>query len=60
MGAARTLEDLERDHILSVLGQTAWTIEGRNGAATVLGLHPNTLRSRMKKLGIMRSTHGIS
>jgi transcriptional regulator with GAF, ATPase, and Fis domain len=58
--SAQTLEQLERDHILRVLAQTAWTIEGQKGAATVLGLHPNTLRSRMKKLGIARGAHGIS
>jgi formate hydrogenlyase transcriptional activator len=52
-----TLEDVERRHILEVLHQTKWVIEGRRGAAQVLDLHPNTLRSRMKKLGIQRSTH---
>ena len=35
-------------------GQTDWVIEGPPGAAKILGLHPNTLRSRMKKLGIER------
>jgi formate hydrogenlyase transcriptional activator len=30
-------------------------IEGPRGAAQILGLHPNTLRSRLKKLGITRS-----
>jgi PAS domain S-box-containing protein len=47
-----TLEDLERRHILRVLGETGWKVEGPRGAATILGLPPNTLRSRMKKLGI--------
>jgi transcriptional regulator with GAF, ATPase, and Fis domain len=50
-----TLEDVERRHILSVLEQTGWIVEGAKGAAKVLNLHPNTLRSRMKKLGIQRS-----
>jgi PAS domain S-box-containing protein len=54
---AATLEATERAHILAVLQQTAWVIEGPRGAATVLGLHPNTLRSRMKKLGIRRAAH---
>jgi transcriptional regulator with GAF, ATPase, and Fis domain len=31
-----------------------WVIEGPRGAATALDLNPNTLRSRMKKLGIRR------
>jgi transcriptional regulator with GAF, ATPase, and Fis domain len=29
-------------------------IEGERGAAKILDLHPNTLRSRMKKLGVER------
>jgi len=49
-----TLEDLQRRHIAKALEQTRWVIEGPNGAARVLGLHPNTLRSRMKKLRIRR------
>ena len=49
-----SLEDVERQHILDVLTQTNWVIEGERGAARVLDLHPNTLRSRMKKLGIQR------
>lgn len=53
-GQARSLEDVERDHIVDVLKQTAWIIEGDVGAATMLGLAPSTLRSRMKKLGIRR------
>jgi formate hydrogenlyase transcriptional activator len=46
--ASTDLESVERDHILAVLNQTKWVIEGVRGAAQVLGLHPNTLRSRMK------------
>ena len=55
---APTLEEVERRHILEVLDQTSWVIEGTKGAAGILNLHPNTLRSRMKKLGIQRSVHG--
>ena len=55
-----SLEEVERRHILDVLGQTNWVIEGPRGAAGILGLHPNTLRSRMKKLGIVRSSHDPS
>jgi PAS domain S-box-containing protein len=51
------LATLERNHILTVLEQTSWVIDGPRGAAKVLGLHPNTLRSRLKKLGIARGTH---
>ena len=49
-----TLEEVERRHVLSVLEQTGWKIDGQNGAARTLNLHPNTLRSRLKKLGIHR------
>jgi len=55
-----SLEAVERRHILAVLQQTSWVIEGPNGAGQVLGLHPNTLRSRMKKLGIVRGGHDPS
>ena len=51
------LQDVERNHILAVLGQTNWVIDGPSGAAAILGLHPNTLRSRLKKLGVFRSSH---
>jgi transcriptional regulator with GAF, ATPase, and Fis domain len=54
-----TLESVERDHIVAVLQQTDWVIEGARGAAPILGLHPNTLRNRMKKLGITRASHQI-
>jgi transcriptional regulator with GAF, ATPase, and Fis domain len=52
--ATASLEDVERNHLLAVLGQTDWRIEGSRNAAQILGLHPNTLRSRIKKLGINR------
>ena len=51
-----SLEQVERRHIQSVLQKTDWVIEGDRGAAKILGLHPNTLRSRMKKLGIERAS----
>jgi transcriptional regulator with GAF, ATPase, and Fis domain len=47
-----SLEAVESKHILSVLERTGWVIDGPGGAAKVLGLHPNTLRSRLKKLGV--------
>ena len=55
-----TLEEMERAHILAALEQTGWLIEGPKGAAKILGLHPNTLRSRMDKVAIKRPRHGIS
>jgi len=55
------LEALERNHILSILKQTNWVIEGDQGAAKLRDLHPNTLRSRLKKMGIRRETsHEVS
>ena len=55
-----TLEDVERAHILATLAQTNWVVEGPRGAARILAMHPNTLRSRMKKLGVERGRHEIS
>jgi formate hydrogenlyase transcriptional activator len=56
-----TLEDIERAHIAATLERTGWVIEGPRGAARILDMHPNTLRSRMKKLGLQRTTrHDIS
>mgnify|MGYP001608720734 FL=1 len=49
------LAELERDHILQALEKTGWRIEGKKGAATMLGLNPSTLRGRMRKDGIRRS-----
>ncbi|HTG62656.1 MAG TPA: helix-turn-helix domain-containing protein [Terriglobia bacterium] len=52
-----TLQEVERDHILAALRRTGGVIEGPRGAARILNLHPNTLRHRMGKLGIKRSSH---
>ena len=51
---ALTLEEVERRHILDVLGQTGWRISGASGAARILDVKPTTLEYRMKKLGIER------
>jgi transcriptional regulator with GAF, ATPase, and Fis domain len=50
----RTLEETERSQILKTLSETRWRIDGKGGAAAILGLHPSTLRARMHKLGILR------
>jgi transcriptional regulator with GAF, ATPase, and Fis domain len=50
----QTLEAIERDHIIKALKQTSWKIHGKEGAAEILGINPNTLRSRMKKLNISK------
>lgn len=49
-----TLEEAERSHILRVLELTKWVIGGPKGAAERLNIHPNTLRSRLPKLGIKK------
>ena len=49
-----SLHEVEKDHISKVLETTHWVIEGPQGAASVLGLHPNTLRYRLQKLGLKR------
>ncbi|HEY1189291.1 MAG TPA: sigma 54-interacting transcriptional regulator [Gemmata sp.] len=54
VGGGQSLQAVEREHIRGVLEQTGWVIEGASGAAKVLAMHPNTLRSRLKKLGITR------
>lgn len=48
------LHDLESAHIQRTLGLTGWRIDGPRGAARQLDMHPSTLRSRLKKLGIKR------
>lgn len=48
------LDVVERQHILQALETCHWRLSGAAGAGAVLGLHPNTLRHRMKKLGIRR------
>ncbi len=50
----KDLQSTEREHILKVLRETGWRIEGSSGAASILKLHPSTLRFRIKKLGIRR------
>ncbi|WP_256872865.1 sigma-54 interaction domain-containing protein [Candidatus Entotheonella palauensis] len=54
-----TLAELQRDHIEHILEQTGWVVEGPQGAARILGLHPNTLRGRMRRLGIKRPLHQV-
>lgn len=52
--ALGALGDLEREHIIHVLQKTGWRIEGKSGAALIVGLNPSTLRGRMRKYGIRR------
>jgi transcriptional regulator with GAF, ATPase, and Fis domain len=52
-----SLDTIERNHITTILEKTGWRVKGNNGAAEILGLHPATLFSRIKKLGIKRTTN---
>jgi formate hydrogenlyase transcriptional activator len=51
----KRLADMEKNHICRILRETDWRIEGPKGAAQLLGIHPSTLRNRMKKHGIKRA-----
>mgnify|MGYP001546176381 CR=1 FL=1 len=50
----KTMEAVERDHILRVLEKTRWKVGGKNSAAEILGLDRSTLRARMRKLNIQK------
>jgi formate hydrogenlyase transcriptional activator len=52
--ATVSLAEVEREHILQVPTDTKWRVEGKRGAAALLGLNSSTLRARMRKLGITR------
>jgi transcriptional regulator with GAF, ATPase, and Fis domain len=50
------LAEYERNYIIKVLEKTYWRVDGPEGAARILDMHPETLRSRMRKLEIKRPT----
>ena len=50
----KTLEQLEKDHILQVLKMSNGKINGPGGAAEILGLPASTLNVKLKKYGISR------
>ena len=49
------LKELEKRHIVNMLEKTNWKIFGKDGAASLLRINPETLRSKMRKLGIKRT-----
>ncbi|MEP6628533.1 MAG: sigma-54 dependent transcriptional regulator [Ginsengibacter sp.] len=51
----KTMEENERDHVITVLTKCDWKIYGPGGAAEMLNINASTLSSRMKKLGIQKS-----
>lgn len=50
----RSIVENERDHILAALAHCNWKVYGRGGAAELLHINASTLKSRMKKLGIVK------
>ena len=48
-----SLDAVQREHIERVLRECGWRINGAGNAAVRLGMHPNTLRFRIKKLGLV-------
>jgi PAS domain S-box-containing protein len=50
----KSLEEMERDYILQVMKSKNWKVQGANSAASILEMNPNTLRARLKKLGIKK------
>jgi transcriptional regulator with GAF, ATPase, and Fis domain len=56
----KTLDEMEREYIVRILEDRGWRIEGRSGAARILGIHPSTLRGRMLKFGIHKSNFNNS
>jgi DNA-binding NtrC family response regulator len=48
----RTIEEVEREHIIAVLEKCHWKVYGPGGAAEILGIKVPTLNSRLKKLNI--------
>ena len=49
-----SLAENEKNHILWALNKQNWKVSGPDGTAELLSIHPSTLISRMKKLGIKR------
>ncbi len=56
----KTIQENERDHIISVLRRCNGKIWGPGAAAEILNLPPTTLRSKMKKLGIEKGFNDAS
>jgi transcriptional regulator with GAF, ATPase, and Fis domain len=52
------IRELERDNFIAVLNTFRWKISGPGGAAEFLKLHPATLSSRLRSMGIERPRSG--
>lgn len=53
----KTIEENERDHIISVLKRCKGKVAGHGGAAEILGIPPSTLSSKLKRMGIQKVYH---
>ncbi|MCP3921843.1 MAG: AAA family ATPase [Desulfobacterales bacterium] len=53
---SKSLDNIIKSHISKVLKMTRGKISGPDGAAEKLKINPNTLRNKMKKLGISKTT----
>ena len=50
----KSLQEIEKAHIIRVLEETYWRIDGPQGAAVILDMDTSTLRSRLRKLEIQK------
>ncbi len=50
----RDMKELQKENILTALGQTNWRVSGKDGAAELLGVRPTTLSDRIKSFGIRK------
>ncbi|MCA6068229.1 sigma-54 dependent transcriptional regulator [Chryseobacterium sp. RG1] len=51
-GVLKSMEEMEREHIMNALQNCGGKVSGIGGAAELLKIQPQTLYSKMKKLGI--------
>ncbi|MCK4678713.1 MAG: sigma-54-dependent Fis family transcriptional regulator [Bacteroidales bacterium] len=54
-----SLHEMERNYIVEILEETYWKVNGNDGAARILDMHPETLRSKMKKLNINKPSRKV-
>lgn len=46
----------DRENVLAALNQANWQVHGPGGAAELLGIRPTTLASRIKRMGLSKSS----
>ena len=51
----KSLIEVEREYIVSILNETGWKISGKDSTSFILNINEATLRSKMKRLGISKS-----